>query len=110
MAQAGAEFASFVIEAAFGGQTVKTVQAYIDLTADAGGAEVQKEIGADLAFFSVNLKLGVSFPHSNNPCVLTPLQPAGIEKILPVGKIDEEEKTLLTAAIKELGPSIEKVS
>lgn len=37
------------------------------------------------------------------------LQPNGIEKILPIGKIDEAEKTLLAAAVKELGPSIEKV-
>jgi len=28
---------------------------------------------------------------------------------LPIGKIDEQEKTLLEAAVKELGPSIEKV-
>jgi malate dehydrogenase len=32
-----------------------------------------------------------------------------VEKILPIGKIDEQEKTLLEAAVKELGPSIEKV-
>ena len=57
---AGAEFAEFVIQAAFGGKKVRTVQAYIDLGADAGGAGVQKEIGADLAFFSVNIQLGVS--------------------------------------------------
>lgn len=28
---------------------------------------------------------------------------------MPIGKIDEAEKTLLAAAVKELGPSIEKV-
>jgi hypothetical protein len=28
---------------------------------------------------------------------------------LPIGKIDEQEKSLLEAAVKELGPSIEKV-
>jgi hypothetical protein len=37
------------------------------------------------------------------------IQPSGIEKILPIGSIDAEEKTLLAAAVKELGPSIEKV-
>lgn len=37
------------------------------------------------------------------------LQKNGVEKILPIGKIDEQEKTLLEAAVKELGPSIEKV-
>lgn len=28
---------------------------------------------------------------------------------MPIGKIDDNEKTLLAAAVKELGPSIEKV-
>lgn len=37
-------------------------------------------------------------------------QPNGIEKILPIGQIDAAEKELLGAAVKELGPSIEKVS
>ncbi|ORX37735.1 putative L-malate dehydrogenase [Kockovaella imperatae] len=92
MAQAGAEFAEYVLKAAFGGEKVRTVQAYIDLGADAGGAAVQKEIGADLSFFSVNIQLG----------------PGGVEKILPVGDLDDSEKTLLEAAVKELGPSIEK--
>lgn len=36
-------------------------------------------------------------------------QPNGIEKILPIGQIDAAEKELLGAAVKELGPSIEKV-
>jgi len=92
MAQAGYEFADLVLQAAFQGKSVKTVQAYVNLGADAGGQAVQKEIGADLEYFSVNIKLG----------------PNGIEKILPVGEIDDAEKTLLEAAIKELGPSIDK--
>jgi len=29
---------------------------------------------------------------------------------LPIGQIDDAEKELLAAAVKELGPSIEKVS
>lgn len=37
------------------------------------------------------------------------MQKAGVEKILPIGQIDEQEKSLLAAAVKELGPSIEKV-
>ena len=65
---AGAEFAEYVIQAAFGGKQVRTVQAYIDLGAEAGGAAVQKEIGADLAFFSVNIQLGVG--DHPNPRVL----------------------------------------
>ncbi|TYJ54587.1 malate dehydrogenase, NAD-dependent [Cryptococcus floricola] len=92
MAQAGAEFANFVLQAAFGKEKGKVVQSYVYLGADAGGQGVQKEIGADLDYFSVNVELG----------------PAGIEKILPIGKIDDVEKELLAAAVKELGPSIEK--
>ncbi|KAL0247143.1 malate dehydrogenase, NAD-dependent [Cryptococcus tetragattii IND107] len=92
MAQAGAEFADFVLQAAYGSQKGKVVQSYVFLGADAGGKEIKKEIGADLDYFSVNVELG----------------PNGIEKILPIGKIDEAEKTLLAAAVKELGPSIEK--
>jgi len=91
MALAGAEFADYVLQAA-AGKKVKTVQAYIFLGAEAGGEEVKKEIGADLDYFSVNIALG----------------PNGIEKILPIGPIDAEEKTLLAAAVEELGPSIEK--
>ncbi|AAW44706.1 hypothetical protein CNBG1650 [Cryptococcus deneoformans B-3501A] len=92
MAQAGAEFAEFVLQAAYGSQKGKVVQSYVFLGADAGGNEVKKEISADLDYFSVNVELG----------------PNGIEKILPIGKIDDNEKTLLAAAVKELGPSIEK--
>ncbi|UOH82897.1 malate dehydrogenase, NAD-dependent [Cryptococcus neoformans] len=92
MAQAGAEFAEFVLQAAYGSQKGKVVQSYVFLGADAGGNEIKKEIGADLDYFSVNVELG----------------PNGIEKILPIGKIDDNEQTLLAAAVKELGPSIEK--
>jgi len=91
MAQAGAEFAEYIIQAA-AGKSTKTVQAYVYLGADAGGKEVQKEIGADLDYFSVNIKLGAG----------------GIEKILPIGRIDDQEKELLATAVKELGPSIDK--
>ena len=59
MAQAGAEFLEFVLQAASGKKT-RTVQAYIFLGADAGGAAIKKEIGADLDYFSVNVELGVS--------------------------------------------------
>ena len=38
------------------------------------------------------------------------MQAGGVEKILPIGQIDDQEKELLAAAVKELGPSIEKVS
>ncbi|WVQ79200.1 malate dehydrogenase, NAD-dependent [Cryptococcus sp. DSM 104549] len=92
MAQAGAEFTDFVLQAAFGGQKGKVVQSYVFLGADAGGEGIKKEIGKDLDYFSVNVELG----------------PSGIEKILPIGEIDEAEKALLKAAVEELGPSIEK--
>ncbi|WVQ96022.1 malate dehydrogenase, NAD-dependent [Kwoniella sp. CBS 9459] len=92
MAQAGVEFTNFVLDAAFGGKKGKVVQSYIDLGAEAGGEGIKKEIGSDLSFFSVNVELG----------------PAGIEKILPIGQLDDAEKSLLEAAVKELGPSIEK--
>ncbi|WVO14347.1 malate dehydrogenase, NAD-dependent [Cryptococcus depauperatus] len=92
MAQAGAEFADFVLQAAFGSKKGKVVQSYVYLGADAGGDGIKKEIGSDLDYFSVNVELG----------------PSGIEKILPIGQIDDAEKELLAAAVKELGPSIEK--
>ncbi|KAL7425076.1 hypothetical protein Q5752_000764 [Cryptotrichosporon argae] len=91
MAQAGAQFTDLVLQAAFGGKS-SVVQSYVFLGADAGGEKVKQEIGADLHYFSVNVKLG----------------PSGIEQILPIGAIDEQEKTLLAAAVKELGPSIDK--
>lgn len=60
MAQAGAEFAEFVLQAAFGSKKSKTVQAYVDLSAESGGEGIKKEIGSDLDYFSVNITLGVS--------------------------------------------------
>lgn len=57
---AGAEFAEFVLQAAYGSQKGKVVQSYVFLGADAGGNEIKKEIGADLDYFSVNVELGVS--------------------------------------------------
>ena len=56
---AGAEFAEFVIQAAFEGKKTKTVQAYVSLSADAGGEGIKKEIGSDIEYFSVNIELGV---------------------------------------------------
>ena len=62
---AGAEFTEYILQAAFGNNKNgnnknKTVQAYIDLTAESGGEAIKKEIGGDLAYFSVNVQLGVS--------------------------------------------------
>lgn len=58
---AGAEFAEFILQAAVNGKS-STVQAYVHLDADAGGAGIKKEIGSDLDYFSVNVQLGVSRP------------------------------------------------
>ena len=57
---AGAEFAEFILQAAYGGKSDKTVQAYVDLGAESGGEQIKKEIDSDLTYFSVNIKLGVS--------------------------------------------------
>jgi len=57
---AGAEFAEFILQAAFNGKS-STVQAYVHLSAESGGEAIKKEIGTDLDYFSVNVQLGVSF-------------------------------------------------
>jgi malate dehydrogenase len=59
MAQAGAKFADYVLRAAFQGEKI-VVQSYVDLEAASGGAAVQKELGSNVAYFSVNVELGVS--------------------------------------------------
>jgi hypothetical protein len=56
---AGAEFAEFILQAAFNGKS-STVQAYVHLSAESGGEAIKKEIGSDLDYFSVNVQLGVS--------------------------------------------------
>lgn len=57
---AGAEFTEFILQAAFGDKKSKTVQAYVDLSAESGGDAIKKEIDSDIAYFSVNIQLGVS--------------------------------------------------
>ena len=57
---AGAEFAEFILQAAFNGKS-STVQAYVHLSAESGGEAIKKEIGTDLDYFSVNVQLGVSY-------------------------------------------------
>lgn len=93
MAQAGAEFADKVMRAAFKGETGLISPSYVSLTADeAAGKAIQKEIGADLAFFSVRVELGKD----------------GVSKLHPIGTIDAVEKEGLQKAVTELGPSIDK--
>jgi hypothetical protein len=57
---AGAQFADTLLRAAFGGEKGLVAPSYVFLGAEAGGAAVQKEIGADLAYFSARIELGVS--------------------------------------------------
>jgi malate dehydrogenase len=91
MAYAGAEFAAKILRAVKGEEIV--TQSYVSLDAcTEGGKKILEEIGTPLEFFSVSVKLG----------------PNGIEKILPIGDLNEYEKGLLKAAIPELQESITK--
>ncbi|KAG8805840.1 hypothetical protein FRC17_005303, partial [Serendipita sp. 399] len=93
MAYAGAEFAIKILKAVKGEGEAIVTQSYVDLTADPeGGKKVLEEIGTPLDYFSVSVKLG----------------PSGIEKILPIGELNEYEKGLLKAAIPELQDNITK--
>ena len=60
MAYAGAEFAEKILRAINGEKGI-VAPTYIALSAEAGGADVQKEIGKDVEYFSVKTELGVSF-------------------------------------------------
>ena len=61
MAYAGAEFASKVIRALKGEQGL-AAPSFVSLSADAtGGAELTKELGTEIEFFSSTVELGVSF-------------------------------------------------
>ncbi|KAG9125311.1 hypothetical protein FRC07_008147 [Ceratobasidium sp. 392] len=91
MAYAAAEFTAAVLKGLKGGDV--TVPSYVHVGADPeGGKALQKEIGADLTYFSTNVKLG----------------PNGVEKILPLGKLSEYEQGLVKAAVGELKDNITK--
>ncbi|CAG7851248.1 Malate dehydrogenase, cytoplasmic [Serendipita indica DSM 11827] len=93
MAYAGAEFASKILNAVKGSGEEIVTQTYISLEADPEGAKkVTEEIGTSLEYFSVSVKLG----------------PNGVEKILPIGDLNDFEKGLLKAAIPELQDNIAK--
>ncbi|CEP13831.1 hypothetical protein [Parasitella parasitica] len=95
MAFAGARFALNIIEAVVAKKTGIVECTYVDLAADvAGAAEVKELIGNDLGFFSVPVELG----------------PNGVEKILPIGAINNYEKELFAAAASELKGNIVKGS
>jgi malate dehydrogenase len=60
MAYAGAEFANMILEATKGKEII--TQSYVSLEADSeGGKKISDLIGCELEFFSVSVKLGVSF-------------------------------------------------
>ncbi|QRV85384.1 malate dehydrogenase [Ceratobasidium sp. AG-Ba] len=91
MAYAAAEFTNAVLKGLKGEDVV--VPSYVHLKADPAGAqELIKEIGAELTYFSTNVKLG----------------PNGVEKILPLGNISEYEKKLVATAVPELQGNIDK--
>lgn len=93
MAYAGARFAIAVLEAAKGKKQQFPEMGYVHLSADAAGAkEVTSVIGNDTPYFSVPLELG----------------PNGVEKILPLGKLNDYEQGLLTKAVADLGGNISK--
>ncbi|KAG8694907.1 hypothetical protein FRC09_009524 [Ceratobasidium sp. 395] len=91
MAYAAAEFTNAVLKGLKGEDV--TVPTYVHLNADPeGGKLLAKEIGAELTYFSTNVKLG----------------PNGVEKILPLGHISEYEQGLVKAATSELKDNITK--
>lgn len=91
MAYAGARFAIAVLSAAKG--IPQTEYTYVDLAADStGGADVKKQLGADVTFFSVPVTLG----------------PRGVEKILPLPPVSEYEQGLIKTAIKDLDGNVVK--
>ncbi|KAJ8475284.1 hypothetical protein ONZ45_g15661 [Pleurotus djamor] len=92
MAYAGAEFAAKIIKA-LGGEKGIVAPSYVNLAADpAGAAELTKELGTELEYFSSNVELSAE----------------GVAKISPLGSISDSEKALVKAAIPELAGNIEK--
>jgi len=92
MAQAGAHFASLVLKALKGEKGIVT-PSYVNLEADKEvGEEIKKELGVDLAYFSVNVELG----------------PNGVERLYPIGSTTDFEKDLVKAALTELEGNIQK--
>ncbi|CAG8787033.1 32277_t:CDS:2, partial [Racocetra persica] len=94
MAQAGARFASSILDATVKGKAGIIEPSYVYLEAEADKehcANLKKTVDG-LEYFSHNVELG----------------PGGIHKIHGLGELSEHEKKLLAAAIPELKLSIEK--
>ncbi len=94
MAYAGARFAIAVLEASLGKSSSQHPEyTYVDLASDASGAkEITQVIGDKTAFFSVPVQLGKN----------------GVEKILPIGKVNEYESGLISKAVEDLAGNITK--
>ena len=91
MAYAGAEFAFKVIRA-LKGEKGLVAPSYVSLEADpSGAAELTKELGQELAYFSSNIELGTD----------------GVAKISPLGTLTDAEKALVSAAVPELAKNIQ---
>ncbi len=111
MAYAGAEFAAKILHA-IKGQKGIIAPSYVDLGADpVGGAELAKQLNKPPAFFSANVELSVRERHFIRFGYTTDLalQIEGTSKIVPLGKITDDEEALIQAAIPELYTNIEKV-
>ncbi|GAA5848561.1 hypothetical protein JCM3766R1_005295 [Sporobolomyces carnicolor] len=89
MAYAGYKFASDLLSAAFDNKSGVVAPSYVYVKES---ADLQKEIGQEVDFFSVPVQLG----------------PSGVEKLLPLGKLSSHEQTLLKDCLSELGGSITK--
>ena len=95
MAYAGARFALNIVDAIVAGKTGIVEYTYVHLDADKAGAEsVKNLVGGNLEYFSVPVELGAN----------------GVQKILPIGDINNYEQGLLSAATTELEGNITKGS
>ncbi|CCU99122.1 unnamed protein product [Malassezia sympodialis ATCC 42132] len=93
MAFAGARFAEAVLAAAQGQSLERPQYSYIDLAADAKGAEqIKSVIGNDTAFFSVPITLGRD----------------GVTAIQPLGQLSEFEQKIIKEGIEALNGNIAK--
>ncbi|CAG8523731.1 386_t:CDS:2 [Funneliformis caledonium] len=92
MAQAGARFASSILNATVKGEAGIVEPSYVHLDADKEGCAQLRKLIDGLDYFSSNIELG----------------PNGVAKIISLGEISEYEKKLLEAAIPELKTNINK--
>ncbi|GLB44166.1 putative dehydrogenase [Lyophyllum shimeji] len=91
MAYAGAEFADKVVRAVKGEKGIN-VPSYVPLAADpAGAAQLTKDLGKELEFFSNTVELGTE----------------GVVRIHPLGPVTDKERELLQTALPELEKNIQ---